>query len=197
MKKIVSLLAVSLFLTVIVFGDVRLPDTPKPTPKTKQKDATMRITIDNNATEAVLKLNKSSLKQLIATLEDIDREETEPDATAAVKGLSSPQTVIGGIFLSLGFVFGGVWIFRAKPSKTVAGLFLIGCIITATTFVFANIAPPLAVRKITNKTFSEEVNGFGTAVGNIKIEIGNKNSMSKDVELIVPMSEGNKPKNEE
>jgi hypothetical protein len=197
MKKIFFLLTISLLFTFVAFGDVRLPDTPtpKPTPKIKQTDATMRITLDKNATETVLKLNKSSLKQLRAAIDDLDDDST--DTRAEVRNSSSPQTIIGGLFLSLAFVFGGVWMFRAKPSKTVIGLFLIvSCLIT-TTFVFANIAPPMGVRKFTSKTFSEEVNSYGYAAGNIKIQIGDGKSMSKDVELIVPAPQNNNNSDEE
>jgi hypothetical protein len=196
MKKIIGLFTLCLLLSTFAFADVRLPDTPtpKPTPKIKQTDATMRITMDKKATETVLKLNKSSLKQLRAAIDDLDDSN---DATAEVRSVSSPQTIIGGLFLSLAFVFGGVWMFRAKPSKTVVGLFFIVSCVLTTTFVFANIAPPLGVRKFTNKTFSEEVNAYGYAAGNIKVEIGDSKSMTKDVELIIPSSAGSKNSDEE
>ncbi len=197
MKKTFFLLTISLLFTFVAFADVRLPDmsTPKPTPKIKQTDATMRITLDKNATETVLKLNKSSLKQLRAAIDEIEDDST--DTRAEVRNASSPQTIIGGLFLSLAFVFGGVWMFRSKPSKTVVGLFIIvSCLIT-TTFVFANIAPPMGVRKLSNKTFSEEVNSYGFASGNIKIQISDNKSMSKDVELIVPAPQNNSNSDEE
>jgi hypothetical protein len=194
MKKLIGLFTLCLSLSTFAFADVRLPDTPTPTPKVKQTDAKMQITLDKNATETVLKLNKSSLKQLRAALDDLDDSN---DATAEVRSVSSPQTIIGGLFLSLAFVFGGVWMFRTKPSKTVVGLFfIVSCLIT-TTFVFANIAPPIGVRKFTNKTFSEEVNGYGYATGNIKVQIGDKKTMTKDVELIIPAPENNKNSDEE
>ncbi len=184
MKKIIGLFTLCLLLSTFVFADIRLPEPLKtPTSKIKQTDATMRITIDENATETVLKLNKSSVKQLRAALDEID---DAGDATAEVKTTNSPQTIIGGLFLSVAFVFGGVWMFRSKPSKTVVGVFLIGSIIVGTTFVFANIAPPMKIRKITNAVFSPEVNNSGYATGKIKIQIGDKKSMSQDVELIVP-----------
>ncbi len=199
MKKILGLFTLCLLLSTFAFADVRLPElpaTPKPTPKIKQTDATMRITLDKDATETVLKLNKSSLKQLRAAIDELDGDST--DTRAEIRNTSSPQTIIGGLFLSLAFVFGGVWMFRSKPSKTVVGLFIIvSCLIT-TTFVFANIAPPPpGVRKLSNKTFSEEVNGYGFASGNIKIQISDNKSMSKDVELIVPAPQNNGNSDEE
>jgi hypothetical protein len=186
MKKIIGLFTLCLLISTFAFADIRLPEPPKPTPKVKQTDATMRITLDENATETVLKLNKSSIKQLRAALDEIDETNETNDATAEVKSLNSPQTIIGGLFLSLAFVFGGVWMFRAKPSKTVVGLSLIGSVVAGTTFVFANIAPPMKIRKITSAVFSPEVNDSGYATGKIKVQIGDKKSMSQDVELIVP-----------
>jgi Endoplasmic reticulum-based factor for assembly of V-ATPase len=186
MKKIIGLCTLCLLFSAFALADVRLPEPIKPlppTPKIKQKNTTMQITIDENATETVLKLNKSSIKQLRAALDEVDDSN---DATAEVKSVNTPQTIIGGVFLSLAFVFGGVWMFRSKPSKTVVGVFLLVSLLSATTFVFANIAPPMKIRKITSEMFSEEVNKAGYTSGKIKIQIGDKKTMSQDVELIVP-----------
>lgn len=73
--------------------------------------------------------------------EGIDNNLAQNEATKRSFGAST-QTVIGGMFLTMAFVFGGVWLARSKPSKTVIGLFLVGFFATGGVLVFANIAPP-------------------------------------------------------
>jgi hypothetical protein len=183
MKKLFSSIALIAGLAVIAFADVRLPDTPKPK-QSKSISTDIFIRIDKDAKEARLVIPKSQLKQLRAELEQMD----DASETASLN-FSKTQTVVSGLFLSLAFVFGGVWLARSrgksetKTSKAFvigAGLFLTGAL---TTIAFANIAPPLESRSITGKVFSESVHRFKKASGKIKLETSDGNDV---IELIVP-----------
>lgn len=184
MKKLFSSIALIAMFALIAFADVRLPDTPKPK-QSKSIDTELHISIDKNAKEARLVIPKSQLKQLRAELEQLD----DADATAALN-FSKTQTVVSGLFLSLAFVFGGVWFARSrskgemKPGKSLvvgAGLFLTGAL---TTIVFANVPPPpVESRSITGKTFSESVHRYKRASGKIKLETSDATDR---IELIVP-----------
>jgi hypothetical protein len=190
MKKLFSSIALIAIFALAAFADVRLPDE-KPTPKQKQAkaiDTRLHISLDPNAKEARLRIPKSQVKQLRAELEQLDGADTE--ATASVS-FSRTQTVVSGLFLSLAFVFGGVWFVRSrgngkgetKTNKTLvvgAGLFLTGAM---TTIVFANVGPPPETRNITGKLFSNSVHAYKQASGRIKLEISDESS---EIELIVP-----------
>jgi hypothetical protein len=183
MKKLFCSIALIAGLALVAFADVRLPDTPKPKQMTSI-NTQLHISLDKNAKEARLVIPKSQLKQLRAELEQLDDRE----ATASLS-FSKTQTVVSGLFLSLAFVFGGVWLARSrgkgetKPSKALvvgAGLFLTGAM---TTIAFANIAPPLEARNINGKIFSESVHRYKQASGRIRLETSDETDR---IELIVP-----------
>ena len=69
-----------------------------------------------NTKEAKLIIPKSQLKQLRAELEQLDNEQ-DPNASAKT-GFSRTQTIIGGLFMSLAILFGGVWLTRTKKLDT-------------------------------------------------------------------------------
>lgn len=196
MKKLLCLLMLVSLFSVAAFADIRLPDEAKPTPKskpTKSYDSKMTIRLDQNATEATLVIPKSRIKQLRAELELLD---DESDTVAVLSdsngGVSRTQTIVGGMFLSLAFVFGGVWFTRSRKSggkinKTIAAgmfVFLVG---SAATIAFANIGPPMMLRTISSKLFDKKVFGrWKRADGNIKIQVSAEND---GVELIIPDKE--------
>lgn len=205
MKKLFCLLMLVSLFSVAAFADIRLPDEAKPTPKTKPTksyDSKMTIRLDQNATEATLVIPKSRIKQLRAELELLD---DESDTAAVLSdsnggGVSRTQTIVGGMFLSLAFVFGGVWFSRSrkadgKINKTiVAGMFvfLVG---SAATIAFANIGPPMMLRTISSKLFDKKVFGrWKRADGNIKIQVSAEND---GVELIIPDKEEKSEKDTE
>jgi hypothetical protein len=184
MKKLFSSMALIAAFALVAFADVRLPDTPTPK-ESKKIDTWLHISIDKDAKEARLIIPKSQLKQLRAELEQMD----DSDATASLS-FSKTQTVVSGLFLSLAFVFGGVWLARSrgggsgtKANKTLvvgAGLFLIGAM---TTMVIANVGPPPEARSITGKIFSSGVHTYKQASGKIKLETSDAD---RGIELIVP-----------
>jgi hypothetical protein len=198
MKRIFSLLAFCALFTLASFADVRLPDALKPTPDKTPKaiapvDATMNIRFSNSDKTARLIIPRSQLKQLRAELEELDGE--AGTTTAATAGLTRTQTVASGAFLSLAFVFGGVWFVRAgkaaskKGRIAAAGAFLFFSGAFAT-IAFANIAPPQSA-PITSRIF--DAGAFNNALGvqgPIKIEISDSSSW---VQLVVPRVETEKP----
>lgn len=194
MKRIFSLCALLAMFAAAAFADIRLPDTPKPTPSPKDQkavEANMRIRLDKNAADARLVIPKSQLKQLRAALDEAD------GSSNTALNITKTQTIVSGLFLSLAVIFGGVWFSRkrqtgGKMSRTVAAgavLFLIG---SAATFVYANIGPPTQLRTISGELFNRETfRGWNTAYGKVRIEISDGDGM---IELIVPDKE--EPKNQ-
>ena len=107
MKRIFSLSLLIAMFSIAAFADIRLPDTPKPTPAPKEKksiESNMTIRLDKNATEARLIIPRSQLKQLRAELEDLDN-----GGGNTAMNVTRTQTIVSGLFLSLSIVFGGVW----------------------------------------------------------------------------------------
>lgn len=197
MKKVLSLLISAIIFSTVIFADVRV-DTPKPTPKpnsSKSIDTNLYVQIDRKATEAKLIIPKSQLKQLRAELEELD---DSSDSRASL-GFTKTQTIISGMFLSLAFVFGGVWLVRSKKVNTKASKALvIGSILffsgAVATIVYANAGPPPEARSITNKFFSQGVNIYNFGSGKIKLETSTE---VKVPTLIVPQVPEEKKKPEE
>ena len=161
MKRIMLLSAVVLLASVAGFADIARPERSpnrvvKPTPAVS---TTLEITMDKNAKEARLLIPKSQIKQLRAELESLDEDNGN---TASVSGgFTRLQTIVSGTFLSLAFVFGGMWFVRsgrsaANGGKALAIAAVLGGIGAATTVVFANVGPPPGARSITSKLSAEK-----------------------------------------
>ncbi len=192
MKKIFSLLTLLGLLSIFAFADIRRPHDPKTKPS-KGIDTTLSISIDRNAKEARLVIPRSQLKQLRAELEQLDED---ADQTATVStSFSRTQMIVSGLFLSLAFIFGGVWFARSgrnvsktgKAAVIAAGLFMSGAVAS---FVFANAGPPPDARSITGKLFTPSVHMYKSAWGKIKLETSDE---SRDIRLIVPDVEKKAP----
>jgi hypothetical protein len=187
MKRIFSLCALLAMFAAAAFADVRLPDTPKPTPAPKEKkslETHFRISLQKDAKEARLLIPKAQIKELRAQLDELDGGDS---TTAAFLNFSRTQTIVGGLFLSLAFISGGVWFSRArktglKPNRAVvAGAVLFfGAAFAAASF--ANVGPPLEARSITGKIFTPAVHMYKQAWGNIKVETTDDD----EIQLIVP-----------
>lgn len=200
MKKLLSLCVFTAFLSIAIFADVRVV-TPTPSPKPKSSksiDSNLTIKIQKDAKEAKLIIPKSQLKKLRAELEELDNES---DTTASAS-FSKTQTIVSGMFMSLAFVFGGVWFARSRKIDTKAGKTLIAgavlfCIGSLATITFGNAGPPPELRQITSKLFDKKVtNGWNWASGKIKLETATDDSTS--IQLIVPdVADEKKPTDEE
>lgn len=197
MKKFLVLLAAFAIFAASASADIPRPDTPKPK-KAKAIDTSLTIRISRDAKEAKLIVPKSQIKQLRAELEQLD----DSDAANASLNLNftRTQTIVSGMFLSLAFVFGGVWLARVrkpelKANKTLvvgAVLFLSGAFAT---LAFANAGPPPEARSITGKIFTPSVHLYKFASGKIKLETSDD---AESVELVVPdVPDKDKPNGEE
>ena len=147
----------------------------------------MTIRFDKNAKDATLIIPKDQLKQLRAELEQLDNgQDTNASATTS---FSRTQTIIGGMFMSLAMLFGGVWFTRSRKINTKAGKILVGgavlfCVGSLATIAFGNAGPPSELRQITSKLFDKKVFTYwNSASGKIKIQVTEDNY---GVTLIVP-----------
>ena len=189
MKRITLMIAILVVGSVAAYADIAPPKqekTPKPKPGVT---TTMFIKLDRNATEAVLRIPKSQIKQLRAELEQIDDAEDNTAALTAPaeNSFSRTQTIVSGLFLSLAIVFGGMWFARsgkASPAKTKT-LVALTVMTAAASFVYANIGPPPEARTINGQIFSQAVHMYKQASGKIKVETMTE-SRRAVIELIVP-----------
>ena len=191
MKRIAAgLLLLGLFAAVAM-ADIARPDN-KPKKQTSV-DATLRIRLDREAKEARLIVPKSQLKALRAAIDEADGR---PAEVASVGGVSRVQTIMGGLFLSLGFVFGGVWLIRSRGTSGESGKIAIGLaavvlICSGTMLAWANAGPPAEARSITGKMFSQAVHIYNFGYGKVKLETTDEDS--DQILLIVPDTPDAKP----
>src|SRR5690349_18093051 len=109
-----------------VFAAAAMADIALPDNKSKKRtsvDTTLLIKLDKNAKEARLIVPKSQLKALRAAIDEADGG---PAQMASIGGISRAQTIAGGLFLSLAFVFGGVWVIRTRGEGGESGKAAIG-----------------------------------------------------------------------
>ncbi len=190
MKKVVILLVLMTCFAGVIFADIARPSTPKPTPKGNQVE--MFVDVTTEVTEPTLVIKKSSTKLLRAALDEAEGVENNLAQNEPAKPNfgASTQTVIGGMFLTLAFVFGGVWMARSKPSKTVIGLFFVGIFAAGGALVFANIAPPRIFGIDKNMLSPEfQTRSGASARGKVRIKIVNDSSpVTSDIKLLIPMN---------
>lgn len=171
MKKLLALGVFIALLSIAIFADVRV-DTPTPKPKTgKSIETLLRVDIKKDAKEARLLIPKNQLKQLRAELEELD----DDSGNTASLGFTKTQTIISGLFMTLAFVFGGVWLSRSRKIDTRASkILVIGSVLflsgAVATIAFANAGPPPEARSLTNKFFSQGVNIYKFGSGKVKLE---------------------------
>ena len=165
-----------LLTATVGFANIANPDLPG---KKKSIDTSLSIRLDRDATEARLIIPRSQLKQLRAELEQLDEES---DSTSA-GSLTNAQTIVSGGLLSLGFLFGGMWMFKSGRSKAVVAAVVLIAISSVATLVYANAGPPPAARSISGQMFSPSVHAYKSAWGKIKLEVSDT---ARSPELIVP-----------
>lgn len=185
MKKLFLFLSLIL-LTNIVRADIPRPE-PSKTPKPeKETSAQLFISVRSETKEPTLIINRSTLKQLRAAL---DEAETDQDYAENESSFSRSQMLVSGMFFSFAFIVGGVWMFRSKgkSSKTAMILLVFAAIGAGTTVVFAN-APPPEVVSLTSRIFNKSTKLYGYARGNIKIKISDDGDDSR-ILLSIPKAE--------
>ena len=185
------ILAVSLLLLpAIVHADVARPEkSPDRVKKPVEIDTYLSIRLDSEAKEARLIIPRSQAKALRAELEALDGDS---DPTAALLSTSGDnprlRMIVSGVFLSLAFVFAGIWFTRkgGKTSRTgvasaaVTMIFALGGLAVV---VYGNAGPPAEARSITGKMFSPALHVYKFGGGKIKLEISNTETQPT---LIVP-----------
>ena len=195
MKTFLTMIAMTMVFSVTALADVARPEKPK---STKNIDTTLVIRLDRKATEARLIIPSNQIKQLRAELERLD-DGSETAASISSTGFTRMQTIVSGVFLSLAFVFGGIWFTRTgwlstKSGKAAAGVMFVFATGAFATIVFANAGPPPEASSITGKMFTQAVHDYNVGSGKIKLEISNDVNV---VTLIVPNPKDAKPAGEE
>ena len=181
-----SLLALMLLSvsSVTALGDIAKPSKPA-----KSVDAVLNITLKHDAREARLIIPKSLVTELRAQLDQTgNTNDTAAAITVGGNGIRL-ETIIGGIFLSMAIIFGGIWFARSgksspKTSSVLVLFVIISAVGSAATFVYGNAGPPPEARSITGKMFTPAVHIYGFGSGKIKVEASD--DKNQPLELIVP-----------
>lgn len=196
MKSILCTIAVTMVVSSAAFANIA---PAQPAKAAKSIETTLSIKLDRNASEARLIIPKSQVKQLRAELEQLDEGSDNLAGTTAGSDFSRTQTIVSGMFLSLAFVFGGVWFARSGKLSTKGGkAAAAGMIVFAggvlATMVYANAGPPPEARSITGKMFTQSVHMYGFGSGKIKLEVSDSERIPT---LIVPNPKETKVAGEE
>src|SRR5215210_4037099 len=102
-----------LITTTLAFADIARPDSPKPKTQQNSKITTqMRIDPDEKTSEAKLIIPREIWQQMKAQLDGNGAQTAS--ATTRFFNMTGAQTIMSGLFLSLAFAFGGVWLVRSR-----------------------------------------------------------------------------------
>lgn len=197
MKKnklsLIAVAAVVLMFATAAFADIRpMPmPTPQPAPAPMgANEAQMAIAVSRGGDpEATLMISRALLDRINAA------EQASKPATAATAFTS--QTIVGGIFISLALVFGGVWLARSNGngSKPAVGIVVLAVIGMGTTLAIGNIAPPRRVG-LDADILDKKMVGRIEAGGKVKIEITGNNSRNEVTLLLPQKRQGTTPEEE-
>jgi hypothetical protein len=195
MNKIVFFLLALLMFSVDALGDIApgrsVPKptstpattvTPRTTPAVAPNEARMAISVSRYEDEATLVITKSMIEKINAALKA--KGEKAMIAEAAPEGIASTQTIVGGLFLSLALVFGGVWLARSggTVSKPALGIVVFAVVGMAATLVIGNVPPPRRVPL--SEAVNEKLEGL-VASGKVKIMLVDYQTQ-EDIMLVLP-----------
>lgn len=169
-------LAALLLLGTTALADIPNPDSLKRTSSKTKLTTDMRLEPDEKASEAKLLIPREIWGQMKAQLDGKGAQSA--GATSRFFNMTSAQTVVSGIFLSMAFAFGGVWLVRSRKGtqqklSRVAALGVVALLLlsgTAATVAFANAGPPPEARTLTSKVLAPQLQWWG-AYGQVKVEI--------------------------
>ena len=165
------------------------PDSPRKPSKSANVNARMSIEPSQEATEARLVIPRAVWRNLRAELEGPDAGTQAAALTGARFNAGGPQTAMAGLFLSLAFAFGGVWLVRARKSLSgrtrtaalgVALVMLAGA--SAASIAYANAGPPPVARSLTSKILIPDAQWYGV-YGQVKVELVDEGDQ---IRLVLP-----------
>jgi hypothetical protein len=188
MKTLISLL----FLVVLVLStstalraDVADPKNPRK--PNRPLNTTLEIVPDAKTSIARLQINRSSLSQLRAAL-----DETQSNSSVAASIVNSgPRTIIAGLFIFLSLAIGGIFLVRSiraagvtRGHKTAAVILVAVTTLGAAAIISrANVGPPPGLRWWDVPTAL--ANGE-SASGNVIVEIVPDDQSTEPIKLIIP-----------
>jgi hypothetical protein len=172
MKKITGIFLVLLVSTAGAFADIRPPvrqTTPAPAASPAPNEVGVSLSVSRFETEGTIVVTKSFIEKINAAAKAKGQTamiEVEGDGAS----VASTQTIVGGIFLSLAFVLGGVWLARSKGqvSKPALGVMLLAVTGLGTTLVIGNVPPPKRIKLDSGIINGAKMND-SVAVGKMKL----------------------------
>ncbi|HEY2866665.1 MAG TPA: hypothetical protein VGJ02_06205 [Pyrinomonadaceae bacterium] len=187
MKRIVLAMVLGAFTATAALADIAKPE--KPSKPKASIDTFLHISLKSDAKEARLIIPKSQLAQLRAQLDQMGGTDDTAAASTATGTANRLPTIMGGLFLSLAIVFGGIWFARSgklslRTNSAIVVLIIFTAIGSAATFVYGNAGPPPEARSITGRMFTQAVHLYGFGSGQIKLETSD--DPDQPLELIVP-----------
>jgi hypothetical protein len=173
--------------TAVAFADIPSPDNRNRNSLKSDLKIQMQIDTDDKSKEARLIIPRAIWQQMRAQLDGNDAQTAA--ATTRFFNMSGAQTIMSGIFLSLAFAFGGLWLARSRkgeesaPSRAVAltvTMLLMGGITAGV--AYANAGPPPVARSLTSKILIPELQWWG-AYGEVKLQIVEEGN---EIRLVLP-----------
>ncbi|HEX7175510.1 MAG TPA: hypothetical protein VF240_09655 [Pyrinomonadaceae bacterium] len=190
-SRLIALVALLFAAAIPASANIAPPNVPtKPPRQTTGAPVRMQLRPDADAKEAKLIIPRKVLQQLKAELDGGADPQTAAAAVASSgSNLSSTQTAVAGVFLSLSLVLGGVWLAGSRApgrrvSRVVSALAFaaLGGAAASGVAVYANAGPPPVARSLTSKILAPDLSYWG-ASGVVKIEIANDESL---IMLVLP-----------
>lgn len=170
--------------TTLAFADIANPDNRKTQADSSPK-MQMQIATDEKAKEAKLIIPREIWQQMKAQL---DGNGSQNAAATTRFNMTGAQTIVSGIFLSLAFAFGGVWLMRTRKgadrlsrATALGAAVILLCGLTAT-IAYANAGPPPVARSLTSNILIPELQWWG-AYGQVKVEIVEEGN---EIRLVLP-----------
>jgi hypothetical protein len=175
--------------TTLAFADIPNPNQRSGNSSSKSDlKIQMQIDTDDKVKEARLVIPRAVFQQMRAQAEGTDSQRSATTATARFFNMTGAQTIMSGIFLSLAFAFGGVWLVRsrkgAERTARVAALSIALLLAVGVTagVAYANAGPPPVARSLTSKILIPELQWWG-ASGEVKVQIVEEGN---DIKLVLP-----------
>jgi hypothetical protein len=199
MKSLLRVCALGALLLLLALAPARA-DVPRPRddkPKSPQgADITTQMHIEPNfkATEARLLIPRAVWQQMRAGLDG----DAAPAAGAVTRfsTLGAAQTAMAGVFLSLAFACGGVWLMRArrkpanKLTQAALGVALVALCGASAGIAYANAGPPPIARSLTSQILVPAAQPYGV-YGRVKVEFTDDDY--SQITLILPTAKDGKP----